>query len=107
MINPRPNVFCLFFILVISCSDVAASIVADETNSGVTAFVAEITSICGLRWDGIAAVNSLDPPGFRLSSSVFIIVVVSRHSSSLCRQLHVDSFHICHAYMYTCNEIIL
>ena len=101
--------FCLFFILLISCSDVAALIVADETNSGVTltAFVAEITSICGLRWDGIAAVNSLDPPGFRLSSSVFIIVVVSRHSSTLCRQLYVDSFHICHAYMYTCNEIIL
>ena len=62
MINPRPNVFCLFLILLISCSDVAALIVADETNSGVTltAFVAEITSMCGLRWDGIAAVNSLD-----------------------------------------------
>ena len=60
MINPRPNVFCLFLILLISCSDVAASIMADETNSGVTAFVAEITSMCGLRWDGIAAVNSLD-----------------------------------------------
>ena len=29
--------FCLFLILLISCSDVAASIVADETNSGVTA----------------------------------------------------------------------
>ena len=41
---------------------VAASIVADETNSGVTltAFVAEITSMCDLRWDRIAAVNSLD-----------------------------------------------
>ncbi len=60
MITPRPNVFCLFLILLISCSDVAASIVADETNSGVTAFVAEITSMCGLRWDGIGAVNSLD-----------------------------------------------
>ena len=62
MIHPRPNVFCLFLILLISCSDVAASIVADETNSGVTAFVAEITSrrsMCGLRRDGIAAVNSL------------------------------------------------
>ena len=59
MINPRPNVFCLFLILLICCSDVAASIVADETNSAVTAFVAEITSMCGLRWDGIAAVNSL------------------------------------------------
>ena len=47
--------FCLFLILLISCSNVAASIVADETNSGVTAFVAEITSM-----DGIAAVNSLD-----------------------------------------------
>ena len=47
MIHPRPNVFCLFLILLISWSDVAASIVADETNSGVTAFVAEITSISG------------------------------------------------------------
>ena len=59
-LHPRPNVFCLFLILLMSCSDVAASIVADETNSGVTAFVAEITSMWGLRWDGIAAVNSLD-----------------------------------------------
>ena len=42
--------------------------VADETNAGVTAFVAEVTSMCGLRWDGIAVVNSLD---FILSSSVF------------------------------------
>ena len=40
--------FCLFLILLISCSDVAASNVADETNVGVTAFVAEITSMCGL-----------------------------------------------------------
>ena len=55
MINPRPNVFCLFLILLISCSDVAAAIVADKTNSGVTAFVAEITSM----WD-VIAVNSLD-----------------------------------------------
>ena len=60
MIHPMPNVFCLFLILLISCSDVAASIVADETISGVTAFVAEITCMCGLRWDGIASVNSLD-----------------------------------------------
>ena len=52
--------FCLFLILLISCSDVAASIVADETNSGARAFVAEIASMCGRRWDGIAAVNSLD-----------------------------------------------
>ena len=69
--------FCLFLILLISCSDVAASIVADETNSGVTAFVAEITSyVCGLKWDGIAAINSLD------YLPVFIIYVASRHSSS-------------------------
>ena len=54
--------FCLFLILLICCSDVAASIVADETNSGVTAFVAEITSRAYV-WsqvEGIAAVNSLD-----------------------------------------------
>ena len=72
--------FCLFLILLISCSDVAASNVADETNAGVTAFVSEITSMCGLMWDGIAAVNSLDY--LPLSSDV-----VSRHSSTLCRQL--------------------
>ena len=77
---------------------VAASIVADETNSGVTltAFVAEITSMCGLRWDRIAAVNSLD----YLPSCLHNNYVVSRHSSSLCRQLHVDSFHIWHAYIF-------
>ena len=40
-----PNVFCLFLILLISCSDVAASVLADETNSGVTAIVAEITCV--------------------------------------------------------------
>ena len=44
MILPRHNVFCLFLILLISCSDVAASIVAEETNAGLTVFVAEITS---------------------------------------------------------------
>ncbi len=67
--------FVCFLIVLISCSDVAASIVADETNSGVTAFVAEIASMCGLRWDGIAAVNSLDY--LPLSSDG-----VSRHSST-------------------------
>ena len=38
------------------------SIVAEETNAGLTVFVAEITSMCGLRCDGIVAglVNSLD-----------------------------------------------
>ena len=85
--------YCLFLIVLIYCSDVAASIVADETNAGVTAFIAEITSMCGLRWDGIAAVNSFDY--LSLSSDV-----VSRHSSTFCRQLHVDSFHICHAYIF-------
>ena len=34
--------FCLFLILLMSCSDVAASIVDEETNAGVTGFVAEI-----------------------------------------------------------------
>ena len=51
----HPNVFCLFLILLISCSDVAALIVAEQTNAGVTAFVAEITSMCGHRCGGIAA----------------------------------------------------
>ena len=45
----HPNVFCLFFILLISCSDVAALIADEETNVGVTVFVAEIASMCGLR----------------------------------------------------------
>ena len=86
--------FCLFLILLVSCLDVEASNMADETTAGVTVFVAEITFMCGLRWDGIAAVNSLDY--LPLSSDV-----VSRHSSTLCRQLHVDSFHIWHAYIFS------
>ena len=69
---------------------------ADETNAGVTAYVAEITSMCGLKWDGIAAVNSLD---FRLSSSVFRCCFMAL--LLFVRQLHVDSFHIWHL----CNEI--
>ena len=44
MIHPMHNVLCLFLILLISFSDVAASIVAEEINAGVTVFVAEITS---------------------------------------------------------------
>ena len=32
------------------------SFVGEETNAGVGVFIAEITSICGLRCDGIAAV---------------------------------------------------
>ncbi len=107
MIHPRPNVFCLFFILLISCSDLAASIVTDETNSGVTAFVAEIKCrpMCGLRWDGIAGRQQ-----FRLSSSVFIIgcftapllfVPSATMPSATCRQL---SYLAC---IHICNEIIL
>ena len=99
MINPRPNVFCLFLISLISCSDVAASIVADETNSGVTAFVAEITSMCGPRWDGIAAVNSLDYlPVFIIGCFTALLLFVP---SATCRQL---SYTPC---IHTCNENIL
>ena len=78
--------FCLFLTLLISCSDVAALMLAEEINVGVTVFVAEITSMCGLRWDGIAAllVNSLD---YLPLSSDF----VSQHSSNLCRQLQCTS----------------
>ena len=46
---------CHILTLLISCSQVAASIVAEDTNAGMTVFVAEITSMCGLRCDGIAA----------------------------------------------------
>ena len=98
MIHPRPDVFCLFLILLISCSDVAASIVADETNSGVTAFVAEITSMCGLRWDGIAAVNSLDYLPLSLCCFTPLLHFVP---SATCRQL---SYLTC---IHICNEIIL
>ena len=31
---------------------------AEETNAGVTVFVAEITSMCGLSWDVIAVLYS-------------------------------------------------
>ena len=44
----------LFLILLISCRAVAASLMAEETNAGVTVCVAEITSMCGLGSHGIA-----------------------------------------------------
>ena len=74
---------------------------ADETNAGVTAFVAEVTSMCGLRWDGIAAVNSLD---FRLSSSGFrcdFTALLYFVPSATCRHL---SYLAC---ICLCNEIIV
>ena len=48
----HPNGF--FLILLISGWAVAASLVAEETNAGVTVFVAEITSMCCHVCDGIA-----------------------------------------------------
>ena len=46
-----------FYILLISCWAVAASL--EETNAGVTVFVADITSMCGFRSDVIAALLSV------------------------------------------------
>ena len=37
-----------FLMLLLYCWAVASSHVAEETNAGVTIFVAEITSMCGL-----------------------------------------------------------
>ena len=71
VIHPRHNVLCLFLILLISFSDVAASIVAEETNAGVTVFVAELTPLCAVSYN-----------------------VLPGHS------VHVDSFHIWHAYIF-------
>ena len=45
----------LFFILLISCWVVAASLMAEKTNVGVAIFVADTTSLCGLRSDGATA----------------------------------------------------
>ena len=38
----------LFLILLISCWAVAASLVAEETNAGMTVLVSEITSVSSL-----------------------------------------------------------
>ena len=49
----------------IDCSAETASLVAEETYVGVTVFVAEVTSVCGLTLvsDGIAALYSVCPLG--------------------------------------------
>ena len=52
------NVFVLFLMSLISCWAVAASLVAEETNAGMTVFIADITSMCGLRSDGIVVLLS-------------------------------------------------
>ena len=52
-----PNGFLL--IVLISCWFVAASLVAEQTNAGVSVFVADITSMYGFGSDGAAEVISL------------------------------------------------
>ena len=51
MIHPNVFVFNLFI-------PAAASLVTEETNAGVTVFVAEVASMCGFGSDGIAALLS-------------------------------------------------
>ena len=85
MIHPRHNVFCLFLILLISCWDVAASIVAEEIHAGVTVFVAEITS------------SSV----FRSCFTALLHFVPSAMYNALPgHSVHVDSLHIWHAYIF-------
>ena len=58
---------------------------AEETNAGVTVFVAEITSMCSLGCDGIAALlYACSLTSLLLQSSVYLPLssdVVSGHSS--------------------------
>ena len=49
----------LFSILVISCCVVAASLIAEKTNVGVSVFIADITSMCDFGSDGAAALLSV------------------------------------------------
>ena len=64
----------LFLILLISCWAVAASLVAEETNAEVAVFVADITSMCGVGSDGVAAL---------LSACSFVCCCSHRQSSRL------------------------
>ncbi len=52
----HPNVF--FLILFISCSVVAASLMAEKTNVGVEVLVADNTYMCSFGSDGAAALLS-------------------------------------------------
>ena len=54
----------LFLILLIPYWVVAPSLVAELTNVGVTFFVADTTSMCGVGSDGAAALLSAYPPRF-------------------------------------------
>ena len=55
----HPNVFVFnFLILLISCWVVAASLMAEKTKMGMSVFIADITSICGFRSEGVAALLS-------------------------------------------------
>ena len=47
-----------FLIILISCWVVAASLMTEKTNAGVAVFVADTTSVCGLKSDGAAALLS-------------------------------------------------
>ena len=49
----------LFFILLISGWVVAASLMAEKTNVGMSVFIADITSMCGFGLDGAAALLSV------------------------------------------------
>ena len=57
MIHPNVFVFCFKFLL-ISCWVAAASLMAENTNAWMAAFIADITSMCGFGSDGAAAILS-------------------------------------------------
>ena len=78
----------LFLILVISCRAVATLLVAEESNVGVTVFVADITSMCGLWFDGIAA----------LLSACSLV-----RCWSYCSYIYV-LINICNVSLYACVE---
>ena len=83
-------VFFLFLVLLMSCWDVAALLVAEQTNAGVAVCVADITSRCTSRLE-VDGVNCCPPFCVLtcplLQSSVYFPLAsngVSGHSSTVC-----------------------
>ena len=66
-----------FFILLISGWVVAASLMAEKTNVGMAVFIADITSMCGFRLDGAAALLSLS----LLSCPAYVVQVSLPYSN--------------------------
>ena len=80
-----PTVY-VFFILLICCWVVTASLMAEKTNVGVAVFVAGNTYVCGFGSDGAAVLLSACSL-VCCCSHQFVLMCFLEHSSTACDQL--------------------